>query len=309
MRLPEHRDTADFRRVILLAFVAIASVVLTFAVIDMSSRRQAPAASGVGFQWVDPSVDTSVDPSVVPSVVAKPDKESFRIAYWNIASGKGGLDKIAAALGPVDVVGLSEVRGKEQLQTLASETNLGAIFAPTELRGSREDFGNAFLSSLNIESWQRIPLAPGPRQSHFRNVLLTRVQINHATTVSILTTHIDRTIDRQSQLRDVLSLFNSLTPPAVLMGDFNTNVDDEQLAKTLANFGTIDPHANQSIGKWSSVNRIDWMLVKGLIVVESGMHDEGESDHPMIWATLRPIEVLSKTAAPTAPVSPAGSAR
>jgi len=273
---PGKVNSDSFGRVVLLGWLAVVAVAISAAVLIQFSRSQAPADSGDGWT-VRPATFTPA---------TRPTDKTFSVAYWNIASARTGEDKIAAAIAAFDIVGLSEVRGQDQLQNLASLTNSNGLFAPTELQGFDAHFGNAVLGKLPVDYWQRVPLKPGPRASHFRNVVLTRVDVSPGNSVTVLTTHIDRTIDRVAQLRSVLKLFDSLAPPAVLMGDFNTTRDDALLNAAIADGITIDPHRGQAVTKWTDSNRIDWMLVKGLTVVESGLHDQGESDHPMIWARL-----------------------
>jgi endonuclease/exonuclease/phosphatase family metal-dependent hydrolase len=219
----------------------------------------------------------------------------IRLATFNIHGGKGldgvrDLDRIAVELHGMDLVGLNEVHGGEfgepidQAEQLGRQLGVSWLFAPTEHRWWRNQFGNGVLTSLKIASWQRVPL---PRQygKSFRNLVLLR--LDHATgPINVVVTHLDRSDDRDrtAQLNAAASLFLSLAEPAVLMGDMNTTADDPHLARILKTPGVHDPLA-EIMGS-SAEKRIDWILVRGCRSIDAGLVNSGASDHPMVWAEL-----------------------
>ncbi|HEY2838423.1 MAG TPA: endonuclease/exonuclease/phosphatase family protein, partial [Pirellulales bacterium] len=104
--------------------------------------------------------------------------------------------------------------------------------------------------------------------------------------VNVLLTHLDsRDLDRrQKQLRAAGELFLSLAEPAILLGDLNSMADDEQLRRLLDSPGVTD--AVTAGGAKSNTDRIDWIITRGLRTLDSGVIDNGASDHPFVWAEL-----------------------
>ena len=105
------------------------------------------------------------------------------------------------------------------------------------------------------------------------------------TPVRIVVTHIDRRDDTAVQLQAVSNLFLGLAEPAILMGDLNVTAEDPRLAELLGTSGVSDVLATGAGN--SAADRIDWILVRGLECLSSGLVDHGESDHPLAWAELR----------------------
>jgi endonuclease/exonuclease/phosphatase family metal-dependent hydrolase len=133
------------------------------------------------------------------------------------------------------------------------------------------------LCSLEVKNWIRIPL-PGRAKKGLRNMLLASVDFG-GRNVQVLITHVDRFTDRKNQLRIIIAMFLSLNEPAILMGDLNSNADDEQLRALLATKGVRDV-TNGHGG-------VDWIITRGLRTIRAGIHETDASDHPMIWAQLR----------------------
>ena len=69
------------------------------------------------------------------------------------------------------------------------------------------------------------------------------------------------------------------------MGDFNTQRSDSLLLATLEQPDVED--AIEATGISSPEGRIDWMLFKGLQVVDASLVDSQASDHPLIRARFR----------------------
>jgi len=220
----------------------------------------------------------------------------LRVATFNIHGGAGldgvrDLKRTAECLQGLDLIGLNEVRGAwlrvdgDQAAALGRELGLSWLFAPTERRWWHEHFGNALLTSLPLLSWQRIPLAGPPRESH-RNVLLARLVCGEST-LQVLTTHLERGRYRESQLRAVLNLFLAMAPPAVLLGDLNTSEQDPILQDLLTTPGIHDP-VREFLGA-ATPSRIDWVLTRGLRAVRAQVCANGASDHPCFIAELEII--------------------
>ncbi len=213
----------------------------------------------------------------------------LKVATFNIHSGIGldnkkDLARIAGLLDGFDLVGLQETRGyiiaKPQAAELGEILKLNALFSPNEWTRYHNEFGNALLTRLQVLDWERIPL-PGTQNSHHRNLLVVHAKLGEKKLV-INVAHFDRTIDRKAQLQMVLDIFKSQPEPKLLMGDFNTLIDDE-LLKPFFEHAT---EAAISITPESKPPRVDWIFVKGLEVKNAGIRENDASDHPMVWAEL-----------------------
>lgn len=219
----------------------------------------------------------------------------FRVGSFNIRGGKSrqnvlDIQRTAATLraANLDVIGLSEVHGylwrspRNQAADLAGQLHTGYVFAPTERRFWHDHFGNGLLTRVDLAPLQRFPL-PCSQGYKYRNAVLTSFQVN-GQTVNLLITHLDRVQDREVQLKQVIDLYLSLQPPAIMMGDFNTMIDDPQLQKLLARKDVTDAIA---VGTGHAPGRrIDWIITRGLNIVSATESDDGTSDHPLIHAEL-----------------------
>jgi endonuclease/exonuclease/phosphatase family metal-dependent hydrolase len=224
-----------------------------------------------------------------PPATTVPADKLLRVATFNINGGGGGnrydLDRTVAALrgadvGGFDLIGLQEVHGESQAAAIGDALHLPHLFAPVESQWWHEDFGNAALTDLPVEYWQRIPLSSNGAYSN-RNVLLLRARFG-GEPLNILITHIDRKADRITELRTVFGLFAALREPAILMGDFNSPPDattkiDPTLQELIQSAGINDP-----VGEG-----YDRIFLRGLVGVRSGHIDNGASDHPLEWAEVR----------------------
>jgi endonuclease/exonuclease/phosphatase family metal-dependent hydrolase len=261
--------------------VAVVAAAITWG--GMSYLGAAGAAGGVGFT-VPPGMS-------LPATSPAQAKTTFRVATYNIQSGKGldkrlDLSRTASVLGGFDLIGLNEVRaglnGTNQAAQLGQMLNMPWLFAPSETRFGRASFGNAMLCRLPVGQWYRAPL-PTTRLRGLRDIVLTHVDVGGKRVV-VLVTHLDVKTDHDAQLALVTDLFLSLQEPAILMGDLNTRRDNPVLAKLLATPGVVDAVGGKSEGQ--TADRIDWIITRGLTVGDSGVHAKGESDHPMVWAEL-----------------------
>jgi endonuclease/exonuclease/phosphatase family metal-dependent hydrolase len=221
-----------------------------------------------------------------------PTDNLLRIATFNINGCVGGndnrynLDRTVAALrgadlGGFDLMGLQEVHGESQAASIGEGLHLPHLFAPVESQWWHEDFGNAALTDLPVEYWQRIPLSSNGAYSN-RNILLLRARFA-GETLNILITHIDRKADRIIELRTVFGLFASLRQPAILMGDFNSPPDttvtkiDPTLQELIQSPGISDP-----VGEG-----YDRIFLRGMSGLRSGHIDNGASDHPLAWTEVK----------------------
>lgn len=250
------------------------------------------AAWGSVRQPADPSQAMTVEGQARVSAIAG---KRFRVAGFNIRRGKGNdgvrdVRRTAETIRHVkpDVIGLFEVDGRllgarhNQAADLSDELGFAAVYAPTERRFWHDDFGNALLSRVRFGSVHRIPLVCTQHRK-YRNMLLTRF-VAGGTQVNFLAVHVDRVKDREQQLRNVFALFHSLKKPAILVGDLNTEENDPLLRELMGRGDSVNALLDCR-ADWPR-GRVDWILTRGLNVVDSGCVNDGVSDHPLMWADL-----------------------
>ncbi|MDP9174802.1 MAG: endonuclease/exonuclease/phosphatase family protein [Planctomycetota bacterium] len=275
------RSIAERSRRFTLGRVALFVVLIAaFFALDGNERVPTSAAEGDSFNGAQPA--------------SRPSGDILRVAELNIAGGVGkadnrlDLDRTAAAIHGYDLIGLEEVHGadllasEDQAQILGEKLNLPWLYAPVERRWWKDSFGNAAITSLRVDHWQRIPISAEDASTH-RNVLMLRVDLN-GRPLNVLITHLDRKDDRPHELRAVITLFESLREPAILMGDLNSDPSDPRIAALQKEPGVGDP-VGQALGDKVGAN-LDWIFTRGFRVNHSGITDNGASDHYLAWAEL-----------------------
>jgi len=253
-------------KLLLIGFLPVASII-AYAGLVRTPTRAAVGGSAMMSGTTRPATQASVT-----------------LVHFNMRSGIGlddtrDLNRTAEVIRRGDFITLNEVRGgyfSNQADELGQRLTLNALFAPTEHTRFRDDFGNAMLTRLPVDSWTRFPL-PGTQASGHRNVTLVRTRIGDVPT-TIMFTHIDRVIDRAQQLAVLWQLFSNTPAPVIVMADFNTRADDPLLAPFLPY--VLDHAATTQPGT------IDWIFARGVTALETGTVQNVASDHPMVWARV-----------------------
>lgn len=269
------------------------------------------ALAVAGFVWnlslrqpFGPSAGTLNVATLAPSIAAD-QPARLRVGTYNIHGGKGtdgvrDLDRIAAAMPGLDFVGLNEVHGaapwddEDQATTLGRTMGMTPLFAPTEDRWRCIEFGNGLLTRVSVERWQVVPLERRYAKSH-RNLIHVRARAANGVIVNLVVTHLVRSEERErrEQLATVGNYFLSLAEPAILLGDLNSDANDEAFQFVLQTPGVKD--ALRERMKDDTPRHIDWVLVRGAAVTDAGLVKAGPSDHPHVWAELSvPAETESK---------------
>lgn len=244
---------------------------------------------------VEPSSGTLMVVAAPPFVASSPLR--LRLGTYNIHGGKGldgrlDLPRIAEVVRGCDFVGLNETFGPglgetdDQATALARRLGLTPLFAPAEQRWYHLRFGNAFVTRVPVNAWRVVPLERRWARS-YRNFVHVELRPSPAPpTIHVLVAHVDRSDDRErhDQLRTLTEFFAALPSPAVLMGDLNSDADDAEVRKLLAAPGVVDAVAAK-LGP-AAPRHIDWILVRGLKVVDAGLTETGPSDHPHVWAEV-----------------------
>ncbi|WP_135554892.1 endonuclease/exonuclease/phosphatase family protein [Paenibacillus cymbidii] len=169
----------------------------------------------------------------------------LRIMTYNIRHGKGldnktNLRRIAAeiAKAKVDVAALQEVDRhfsrsgfQDQAAILANLLGMHVSFSPSINFGWLQ-YGNVILSKRPPESKQ-VDYLPGIRER--RSALCVKLLAGAANaTVDVLNTHLGvQEIERLMQLPHLRDRMDRLETPAIVLGDFNMEADDESMAKLM----------------------------------------------------------------------------
>lgn len=220
---------------------------------------------------------------------------TLRVVSFNIHGGKGldgriDLERLAKLIAPCDLAGLYEVRNPhyfdhaDHAATIAKSIQMRALFAATERHWWREHFGNGLLTTVPVEAVQRLPL-PGTRGKAFRNAILAHIPWQ-GDTLHVVAVHIDREQDRQPQLAQVTTLFRSLSPPALLMGDLNSDVRDPVIA-ALIDDPDIGSPLHDRYGDTLPPKNIDWVFTKGIATVSAELVENDASDHPLVRVVVK----------------------
>ena len=243
-------------------------IVAGFMVWQGSLKVPLGAASGTSF--------------VGPAAASRPSGDVLRAATFNI-DGKSG-DATADTMRGFDLIGLEEVHGccpfskSNEAEILGAKLNMPALFAPVERQWWHDAFGDGALTNLPVEHWQRFPLSNEIADSN-REVLVLRLQFA-GKPLNVLITHLERHGDLENELAAVISLFQSMREPAILMGDLNLAKGDPQIALLRNSPGVVDP-----IGD-AHGDSFDRIFARGMRSLDCGLIDKGASDHPLAWAEL-----------------------
>jgi endonuclease/exonuclease/phosphatase family metal-dependent hydrolase len=264
----------------------LASLILLLALAGLVWLASWPQPTG-------PAEGTNLDGPATRTT--NPPHDSFCVGTFNIhgctgADGRRDVDRVANCLLDLDFVALNEVHGPRlwerdnQAALLGRRLGVQWLLAPATRNWRHIDFGNGLLTSLPVESWQRLPLAASNGRGD-RNAVLVRLRHGEKT-ISVLLTHIARSDDltRREQLRQTIDLYLALSGPAILLGDLNSETTEPEIRRLLATPGVIDA-VGQKLGP-NTPPRIDFVFVRGLRVLDAGLRDLGASDHPLAWAEV-----------------------
>jgi endonuclease/exonuclease/phosphatase family metal-dependent hydrolase len=234
-------------------------------------------------------------------VAVKDNREQtrWRFGTFNIHSCKGldgrrDVDRVAKCLKGLDFVALNEVQGagflekEDQAEILAQRLGMAWLFAPSVRQWYCLESGNGLLTRVPVENWKIIPLVRKVDYS-YRNVVRVDLHPNDdpdRRVFHVLLAHVNRRydIEREAQLKEVISIFLAMPEPALLLGDLNSTAKDPQISQLISVPGVIDA-VGQALGS-SDKERIDWIFVRGLKISDGCIVENDASDHPLIWVEL-----------------------
>lgn len=229
---------------------------------------------------------------VPPATTAE--KRELLLASYNIHRARGtdgvrDIKRIAEVLADADFAGLFEVEGalpgwqRDQAEQLARHLKCGWLFAPVQHRWLRHLRGNGLLTRRAVSHWHQEPL-PDSTGGHPRCLVTAHLRVG-GDTIPVLMAHLARRHDQDIQLDIVFRRFLQF-PRAILMGDFNVRRDHPRLARLLDSGQAVDALA-RARPRLPHNDRIDWILVRGLEIVDADSHPEGPSDHPCLKVKVR----------------------
>ena len=218
----------------------------------------------------------------------------FRVGTYNIRRSKG-LDDVRdirrtaeVIRSESDIVGLQELSGSlfygwhDQAHQLGHILGTGFLYAPTRWRWYQRYDGIGLLSRFPIKCWsiEGLPHRDVPK-AYYRNLITTVVEID-GVEVTVLNTHLNRHETHTEQLEYIKGKFRAAATPAVLVGDLNNDLTDPVFQELLNDEDVKDPLGTILGDYWT----LDWILVRGLDIVNAGVVEPGVSDHPYVWADL-----------------------
>lgn len=225
---------------------------------------------------------------------------TLRIGTYNIHQGKNidGVDTLDSMIqvlkaSRLHFIGLNEVSDgifgySNNAMEIAEDLDMGWLFAPTREKNFQSNYGNALLSKIPLVDYKIQPLVYQMNDQDqllesdtHRNVIISTLNIKDKN-FTLISTHLDRGVLREEQLKAVLAIFEMYSP-AILIGDLNTDYNNDLIKAGLEKGVFDDALSNEDI---NNEERIDCILIRGFKVVQTGMFPAGPSDHPHYWAEL-----------------------
>jgi endonuclease/exonuclease/phosphatase family metal-dependent hydrolase len=248
------------------------------------------------------------------SLPASGDGIPLRVMTYNIRSGNGNLDSIAAVIRAQspDIVALQEVdvhwadrsAFADQVSALAVKLGMEARFAPIySLPGatsdaSRREFGVALLSRFPIVRFRNDSIARLSTQVQNATPALAPGLLDalldvHGQPVRVLNTHLDYRKDpavRTQQVHEMLGFIGDMEVPTLVFGDLNAAPNASELQSREQRLhdawsGRADPGFTYPAE--APKERIDYVLVSPQFSVQSvRVPDTQASDHRPVVAEL-----------------------
>lgn len=220
----------------------------------------------------------------------------IRVATFNIRGGRdlndqNNLTRVIDWLRGADVAVLNEVIdrrwGVHQAGMIASELGTHWLFAPTRARllGTR---GNALMIRPQPSEYGVISL---PHPDTQRNAVRALIPFGMEN-VDVIGTHLERGELGQDQLNVLIERFLA-ADVAILLGDLNTRRDEPPLSHLLDRVDVTDA-ITVALGQPPPLWVVDWILVRGMTVVNGGSVERGISDHMGFWVELELDQVRLK---------------
>ena len=251
-------------------------IVLATLLIYAATRVELPLPDEI-----EVSIDAELDDKIK--------RDQIRVTTFNIRGGRdlhdhNNLTRVIDWLHGTDIAVLNEVIDRRwrthQARTIASAMGAHWLFAPTRSRllGTR---GNALIVRPQPADYGVISL---PHPDTQRNAIHALIPFG-SENIEIIGTHLERGELGQDQLKVLIERFLA-ADVAILLGDLNTRRHEPPLSNLLERRDVTDAIA-VALGHPPPLWVVDWILVRGMTVVNGGSVERGISDHMGFWVDLR----------------------
>lgn len=236
----------------------------------------------------------------------------IRVASLNLDKkfGPGIVSKIAAQddLRRADVLLLQEiVDGPESrvAAEVAAKLGLHSAFEPAFQLDSRFVEGLAILSRFPMSAPDMTRLSHNDVHFHTRKRIVMAVTVETPNgPVRIVNTHLDNRINQSAklvQLKEVQLFIGSYTGPCIIGGDFNTGnfrwyshvlpVPGVQSLNAVLDKSMREQGFQTPLGAGPGTLhflglKLDWIYLRGLTALDSGVTPIDFSDHNSVWVTF-----------------------
>ena len=264
-------------------------------------------------RYDQPQVITSPLLTVLTLNLAHGRKEAFNQMLQKTSTTRRNLEEVADFISSsgADLVALQEAdspsrwSGKfDHVQYLSENSLYPCRIHASHASSYMFDFGTALLSGVPYTNTLLHTFAPSPPTTN-KGFVMGEVfwnpdrKLPEAITISVISVHLDfsRRKVRESQIEEMQAVLPDLTPPVIILDDFNTDwTKDESALKAIVSNGNLKVYQPQStqLGTYKNgKHRLDWILIsKELEFVSYEVPQIKLSDHQPVQATLRLVEVL-----------------
>lgn len=199
----------------------------------------------------------------------------------------------------IDYCGLNEVRSKgpvdgytDQTDALAELTGFEGFFGEAIKVKGTSPYGNAFISRLPVKSAEVIKIADPKIKIGGRyetRCIIKNVISADGTQIMILVCHMGlMKSERKNAVKAICKIIDSTDMPCILLGDFNTEPDDEMLSPIYARMtdtAKADKLKNEpTYPSFAPKSKIDYIFFRGLKLINTETINEVVSDHLPIIA-------------------------
>lgn len=201
----------------------------------------------------------------------------------------------------VDFCGLNEVRGAGPLEDYTDQTNAIAdrigfygFFGEAIKVKSTSPYGNAVVSRYPFKSVETIKIPDPEKQNeldrdgepvHYESRCIIKAIINaEDKEICILVTHFGLALsERKNAVEKLCEIIDNTDLPLILMGDFNTEPDDEILSPLSERLKSVYASENTFPSDNPQI-KIDYIFYRGLECIHSETINEIYADHLPITA-------------------------
>ena len=201
----------------------------------------------------------------------------------------------------VDFCGLNEVRGQgpidgytDQTNAIADRIGYNRYFGEAIRVLGTSPYGNAVLSRYPLKSVETIRIPDPDKENEFNRdgepvhyesrCIIKAVIEENGKDICILVTHFGLAeSERINAVNMLCAIIDTTDLPIILMGDFNTEPDEELLAPLLGRLKSVDASENTFPSDKPRI-KIDYILYKGLECIYSETINEIYADHLPIIA-------------------------